>query len=147
MSEKNWFKEESGDLFSVNYESEWSLCHCVSADLAMGAGIAVMFKRIFGRVDELRSQGKKVREIALLTTKKTDIYYLITKERYFEKPTYNSLETTLLELRNLMLTRGKTKLAMPRIGSGLDGLDWTQVKEIIIKVFENTGIRVVVWYK
>lgn len=35
-------KEISGDLFSA--PSDYALAHCVSADLRMGAGIAVKFK-------------------------------------------------------------------------------------------------------
>ena len=45
----------TGDLFSCDSES--SLAHCVSADLHMGKGIAVLFKKKFGRVPELKKQG------------------------------------------------------------------------------------------
>lgn len=44
-----------GDLFSCP-ESE-SLAHCISADARMGKGIAVIFKKKFGGVDEIKSQG------------------------------------------------------------------------------------------
>jgi hypothetical protein len=45
-------KEINGDLFSATT----SLAHCVGADLKMGMGIAVMFKKMFGGEDELRRQ-------------------------------------------------------------------------------------------
>jgi hypothetical protein len=45
-------KEVNGDLFTA----KTSLAHCVGADLTMGAGIAVMFRKQFARIDELRSQ-------------------------------------------------------------------------------------------
>ena len=45
----------TGDLFSCDPES--SLAHCVSADLHMGKGIAVLFKKKFGCVSELKRQG------------------------------------------------------------------------------------------
>ena len=51
---------KSGDLFSCD-ESQ-SLAHCVSRDLRMGKGIAVMFKKIFASVNELKVQGKKSKE-------------------------------------------------------------------------------------
>ena len=44
-----------GDLFSCR-DSE-SLAHCISADARMGKGIAVLFKRKFGGVDEILTQG------------------------------------------------------------------------------------------
>lgn len=45
-------KEINGDLFSA----KTSMAHCVGADLKMGMGIAVKFKQLFGREDELRKQ-------------------------------------------------------------------------------------------
>ena len=45
-------KEINGDLFSA----KTSLANCVGADLKMGAGVAVKFKQLFGREDELRKQ-------------------------------------------------------------------------------------------
>jgi hypothetical protein len=45
-------KEMNGDLFTA----KCSMAHCVAEDLRMGAGIAVMFKKLFGRVDELKAQ-------------------------------------------------------------------------------------------
>ena len=47
---------KTGDLFSCP-ETD-SLAHCVSKDLAMGKGIAVIFKKTFGDVEELRAQSK-----------------------------------------------------------------------------------------
>lgn len=50
------FEEKIGNLFSVS--DNVSLAHCVSVDLCMGKGIAVEFKKRFGRVDELKKQGE-----------------------------------------------------------------------------------------
>lgn len=45
-----------GDLFS-GPEDE-ALAHCISKDCHMGAGIAVMFKKKFGGVAELKEQSE-----------------------------------------------------------------------------------------
>ena len=34
--------------------------HCISADVKMGKGIAVLFKKKFGKVDEIKKQGKQI---------------------------------------------------------------------------------------
>ena len=34
------------------------MAHCVSEDMHMGKGIAVLFKKKFGGVEELRKQGE-----------------------------------------------------------------------------------------
>ena len=49
------FSEVKGDLFSCPPTS--SLAHCVSEDMAMGKGVAVLFKKEFGGVGELKAQG------------------------------------------------------------------------------------------
>ena len=49
------FSEVRGDLFSCPDTA--SLAHCVSEDMHMGKGIAVLFKKKFGGVPELKSQG------------------------------------------------------------------------------------------
>ena len=49
------FTEVKGDLFSCPATA--SMAHCVSEDLHMGKGIATLFKRQFGRVGELKTQG------------------------------------------------------------------------------------------
>lgn len=44
----------TGDLFSCPEDE--ALAHCISEDCRMGAGIAVMFKRKFNGVHELKQQ-------------------------------------------------------------------------------------------
>ena len=54
-SPKLVFKEVNGDLFEC--PGTCSLAHCVSEDLAMGKGVAKLFKEKFGGVSVLRAQG------------------------------------------------------------------------------------------
>merc|ERR1712060_976232 len=85
--------EEHGDLFEVGLE--WSLCHCVSKDLDMSAGIAVGFKKNFGGVPELKSQGLDVGGSGFLKKKGRYIYYLVTKNKHGGKPTMETLGSSL----------------------------------------------------
>ena len=39
-----------------------------------------------------------------------------------------------------------TKIAMPRIGSGLDRLDWARVRQMIQETFAETSVEVQVYY-
>lgn len=45
-----------GDLFSCPEDE--SLAHCISEDCRMGAGIAVIFKKKFNGVEELKQQSE-----------------------------------------------------------------------------------------
>ena len=47
------YQEKQQDLFTV--PDEYYLAHCISADFAMGAGIAVQFNRQFAMRDKLRA--------------------------------------------------------------------------------------------
>uniref|UniRef100_A0A8C5JMZ6 ADP-ribose glycohydrolase OARD1 n=1 Tax=Junco hyemalis TaxID=40217 RepID=A0A8C5JMZ6_JUNHY len=132
-----------GDLFSC--PSTDALAHCISEDCRMGAGIAVLFKKKFGGVQELLDQKKKTGEVAVLQRDDRYIYYLITKQKVSHKPTYESMQKSLEAMRAHCLNNGVTDISMPRIGCGLDGLQWEKVSAILEEVFENTDIKITVY--
>ena len=142
-------KEVEGDLFEclndTNIKS-LGLCHCVSQDFAMGVGIAVEFKKRFGRVEELVAQKPAIGSGAFIVheTPLFHIFYLVTKGRYYQKPTYQTLRSSVVWLKKEAEAKGVTLLCMPRIGCGLDLLEWDKVRAILVEVFENseTNIRV-----
>lgn len=131
--------EEHCDLFDV--EIEWSLCHCVSKDLAMTAGIAVEFKKRFGGLPELQSQGVEVGGVAVLQKGERFIYYLVTKNKYGGKPTMTTLQASLKAMREHMLKHDVKKLAMPHIGCGLDRLCWPAVQDLVLDVFDADEVE------
>ncbi|XP_041712256.1 ADP-ribose glycohydrolase OARD1 isoform X2 [Coregonus clupeaformis] len=111
----------------------------------MGAGIAVKFKKTFCGVDELKKQKKVPGQCAVLKRYKRFVYYLITKEKYSHKPTYDSLRKSLEDMKSHCLQNGVTGISMPRIGCGLDGLSWDKVEEMLEQVFQPTDIRITVY--
>lgn len=54
----------------------------------------------------------------------------------------NSLNQTLHTLLGKMKEYKLTKLGIPKIGCGLDGLDWSNVKSLINSVFTGSGIHI-----
>ena len=113
----------NGDLFTVS--EDFSLAHCISKDCKMGKGIAKIFRNKFGRVDEIKACNARVGGVApLKLCENRYIYNLVTKPCYFCKPTYWALRRSLETMRDHMERNDVTKLAMPAIGCGLDGLDW-----------------------
>ena len=135
--------ERPGDLFSA--PSNLSLAHCISQDCAMGKGIAKQFAERIGQVDEIRKQHVKVGGVAILKHKERYIYNLVTKEKYHEKPTMADLRSSLLQMRKHIMEKGVKGVAMPRIGCGLDLLDWRQVKSLLEQVFQDSGINIVIY--
>lgn len=136
-------KEIEEDLFTA--PQSCSLAHCVAADLGMTAGIAARFRDEFKNVEALRRQRKETGQVAVLSNGERNIYYLITKPCSNGKPKYEDLVRSLLELKTHCVLTGVRNLAIPRIGCGLDGLDWVQVKLTIEAIFRDADIHITVY--
>lgn len=141
------FREEQGDLFAEEILSEYALCHCISSDFSLGAGIAKTFAKM-GVKKKLALQYQKLwqgRGYCLFVEADGILAAnLVTKERYFHKPTLETLRQSLEDLRVQALERGLKKLAMPKIGCGLDKLKWDDVNAVIKEVFKDTEIQILV---
>ena len=142
------FTEVQEDLFLA--PQGYYLVHCISGDYALGAGIAKQFNNIFDMKFRLHRDypiptGDRYANVgrALLVG---NVFNLVTKPLCYHKPRYDDLYDTLLDLREQCETLHVNKLAMPKIASGLDKLDWDSVKEMIKDVFEDTDIEILVCF-
>lgn len=141
------FQENKQDLFSVGVN--YHLAHCISADFALGAGVALKFNELYDMRKRLKwlypkdSMGTNLVGCALLVD---NVFNLVTKEKCSQKPTYFTLEVALNEMKEYMVSTKATKLAMPKIGCGLDKLDWDIVKLMIQKIFKDTDIDILICY-
>uniref|UniRef100_A0A3P8WQ02 O-acyl-ADP-ribose deacylase 1 n=1 Tax=Cynoglossus semilaevis TaxID=244447 RepID=A0A3P8WQ02_CYNSE len=133
----------TGDLFSCPRDE--ALAHCISEDCRMGAGIAVLFKQKFKGVERLKEQKKVPGQCAVLQRDGRFVYYLVTKKRASQKPTYDSLTRSLEDMKSHCLRNEVTKISMPRIGCGLDRLEWRRVAVILEQVFKHTNISITVY--
>lgn len=145
------YKEETRDLFTV--PEDYYLAHCISADFGMGQGIVLEFNERFDMKRRLRTLFDGYLDEFLEYDYKSDclmippVFNLITKERYWQKPTYETMRGALEMMRKLALKNKVKKIAMPIIGCGLDKLKWNKVSEIIKDVFKNTDIEILVCKK
>ena len=137
--------EQYGDIF-VKCPSHIPLAHCVSLDFHMGKGIAKLFKQKFGNVHFLKSQIQKVGQCVSLNYEGRFILYMASKRCFFLKPTYESLAQSLQSLKAHMKCLGLRHLAMPRVATGLDNLQWIRVKAIITDIFSGSDITIYVFY-
>ena len=49
-------------------------------------------------------------------------------------------------MKEIMEANELRDLAMPRIGCGLDGLEWNRVKGIIEEVFKQSNVNIRIYY-
>lgn len=133
---------ENRDLFTV--PRGYYLAHCISADFALGAGIAKTFDKVYNM------RFKLFREFDMYTYDGGDallidnVFNLVTKKKCYHKPTYDSVREALECMKEQMEMLYVTKLAMPRIASGLDRLNWDEVYDIICEVFEDTDVEILI---
>lgn len=133
---------EKRDLFTVPHG--WYLAHCISADFALGAGIAKTFDEIYDMRYKLHLDYpgyKYVGGDALLVD---NVFNLVTKEKCYQKPTYESLAEALQEMKTWIKVYHVTKLAIPKLGCGLDKLEFSKVKEMIEAIFGDTDLEILV---
>lgn len=150
-------KEYVGDLFDLD-PKKYVFAHCISKDCSLGAGIAVAFAK---KHKELKSSCKSfvsktekpIGKAYRHEDSKGVVYNLFTKPLAWMKAGYpnlkkdkylSNLESTLIDLKEQMVSNNEKHLGIPRIACGLDRCKWKEVRPIIEKVFEDTDIEIVV---
>ena len=72
------------------------------------------------------------------------IYNLVSKTRFFHKSTYESLQLSLMALRQHLERHTIRALSIPRLGSGFDRLHWPTVFSILYRVFSKSQITITI---
>lgn len=126
------------DLFE-GIKKDDVIMHCISRDGALSQGFAKQLVSKFGYRDELLMLGKE--KAILLEHNGQKILHLITKDKKYDKPTLKTLKEALIEGVDILMLNKEKSVIFPKIGAGLDKLDFAKVKNIINEVFQNKGIK------
>lgn len=146
------YYEKIHDLFKMKKVDV--VAQCIAQDCLMGAGIAVTFKRRYPDMQQtLLTQIKQSHEtypnVIIYDGKhnRPPVANLITKPVSFRKPTFEDFEDAIRQFRQVVIDRNYTSIAMPMIGSGLDGLSWEkQVLPTIQKYFYDLDVAIYVCF-
>ena len=122
-----------------------ALAHCVSADLAMSADIAVQFVR---RWPDIRSGYSRSEPGSLHVHSSTRgyIFNLITKERFDDKPSLEDFRKSIVALKSKMSALNIKTLAVPELGSGRDRLNLSKVIQVLQSILVEAGIGVIMYH-
>lgn len=133
------------DIFTVG--KEYYLAHCIASDLRMGAGVAVKMQKEFGLRGKIQKQNVDLSHPTCVLTGR--VFNLITKKRSSGKPSQQSLELAIDIMADIAIKKDISKIAMVKIGCGLDRLSWPYVKIAIKNAFSETNIEILVckWRK
>jgi O-acetyl-ADP-ribose deacetylase (regulator of RNase III) len=143
---------KTGDILSEDAEALVNTVNCVGI---MGQGIALQFKSAFPanfRVYQLACKRKEVRPGHMLVVENDKLAnprFIInfpTKRHWRGKSRIEDIESGLDALVREIRSRHIRSIAIPPLGSGLGGLDWSDVRPRIEKaVSDLKDIRVVLY--
>jgi len=101
------WQEETKDLFSI--DNSYNFVHCISADFALGKGIALNFNKQFSTKHDLWTmfEGNYVsfwdnNEIKGTCLQTKNVLNLVTKRNYWQKPTYKTMINTLYSMKQII---------------------------------------------
>ena len=131
---------EQGNIFNLKDIQNYAHgCNCAGA---MGKGIALQFKERFPKMYiEYKELCKKrlfsLGNIYIYNYNHGTIFNLGTQINWKTKADINAIENSLNKMLSYALQNNISKIALPKIGAGLGGLDWRDVKFVINKVAKN----------
>ena len=122
-----------GDILTENVEALVNTVNCVGI---MGRGVALQFKKAFPENFEAYAEACKREEVKpghpfVFETGQTYPRYIInlpTKRHWRGKSRMEDIEAGLTALAEQIRARHIRSIAFPPLGSGLGGLDWSQVR-------------------
>lgn len=142
----------SGNLLEANAEA---LVNTVNTVGIMGKGIALMFKDAFPdnfREYEAACKNGSMQVGRVLLTERNDLMgprWIInfpTKKHWRNPSQIEWIEDGLSDLKTVLRTHGIHSIALPPLGSGNGGLDWEDVKPLIVsKLGDLSDVDVLVY--
>jgi len=143
-----------GNVFDA--PDSFALAHCIAADAGMSGGIAAQFIERFKQREKIKDilDGKYSNIGFVVPLNGNDVnfqnkprlvYNLVTKVNTGDDPTLDDLELSLISMKNHMNKNGEYDVAMPRIGTGIDGLSLSSVLKLICKHFHDDIYRILIY--
>ena len=141
--------ERKGNLFEL--DRKYTLVHCISEDCKMGAGIATQFDKKFKNMKTELLETIKINNLSFpitlhYTGRKQNVLNLITKKVYYGKPTYKTITECIKQMKWYIEEYNIRYLAMPKIGCGLDKLQWGKVRSILEEELKDIDVEIEVRY-
>lgn len=141
---------QNSDIFSADVEAVVNTVNCVGI---MGKGIALQFREKYPENYKLYKHacdaGKVV--IGKMFVTKTGLLkpnYIInfpTKKHWRGKSELSYIEDGLIDLKNILKEYNIKSIAIPPLGAGNGGLNWTDVKRLIVDNLSDIDANVVVF--
>ena len=127
---------KNGDIF----QSKNTLIHAISKDFKMGKGFAEQVNRRYQTKNKMNKVKIISNTIAIQTEKERTIIHLLTKDVFDGKPNIPSIKKCLNKLMEYLIANDIYEIDLPKICSGLDRQNWTNIENLIKETFQNSSI-------
>ena len=134
--------ETKNDLFSV--PQGYYLAHCISSDFSLGAGVAKKIDEIFNMREKLNKQGHTFKGRVGIALCIDNVFNLVIKKVKYDSAQYSDLEDAIYDMKYQMEEKYISKLAIPHIGCGKEGFEWSIVRNILTDVFDDMNVEILV---
>lgn len=122
----------------VTVPQGWYLACAISADLNFSVGLPKLFNDIYRL--EYRIDNAKIGDVIIIDNSIS----LVVKESTFDKADISDLCCVLQSLRSKCEEIGITRLAIPKLCCGNNGLEWKDVKTVIRSIFKGSNVFIMV---
>ena len=129
-------------------EQPISIGHCSSADAWMSKGFAQFLSERVPRLRRTCRQAHLLKDQVFPFRDSSSIRYiynLVTKEKHSDKPDMQTLATTLKSMQSHATMHGVSTIAIPKIGCGLDQMNWQDVVKLLRDIFAYSDTQIVVY--
>lgn len=136
-----------GDIFATKGLKAYAHgCNCAGA---MGKGIAVDFKkRWFKMYQEYKNKCKlgdfQTGDVFVWEEDENIVFNLGTQKTWRTKATLDAISSSVSKMITIAESKKLETVAMPRVGAGLGGLKWEDVKSLLEELAANSTVNLIV---
>ncbi len=136
-----------GNLFDTEASA---IGHGINNKGVMGAGIALQFKKLFPEMYEVYASACRAGQVRGggsygWDTNSYTVYNICSQEEPGANASYDFLIEGVIRTIQQMQWKSQTLLALPRIGSGIGGLNEGLVERILEFCAEQTEVDIELW--
>lgn len=137
------------ELNVMSAPQSYYLANGISRDLNFGTGLPAVFDKMYNMKEKIETfcQDEYTHEVAIELGEAVlidNVFNLVVKESSYDKPDRDRLLDAITDMRDQMDEDMITKLAIPKICCGRNGLNWDDVKAMFELVFVDSDVQILV---
>jgi hypothetical protein len=137
------------DMNIMHAPQSYYLAQAISKDLNFNVGLPALFEKMYNMKQKIEvfygnehtgETDLNLGEAFLID----NVFNLVVKESSYHTPDKDLLLDAIIDMRDSMEYEMITKLAIPKICCGRNGLEWDEVKAMFEFVFEDSDVEILV---